>query len=197
MTSAPTTSTTLLRDIASDARNARWGEFVSRYRPMMIAYLKTHFPALDADDIVQESLAALAAVLPRYRYAPDEPGRVHNDLTGILRHKALKLSERLARDSAIRESLMAMESSASAQSTDVESEWRSAIMEIAMRQLLADEQIPDKSKQMFQRLTVDGVAAKEVAAEYGASIDSVYQTKSRMMARLRDMVRALETAADV
>ena len=197
MTSAPTTSTTLLRDIASDARNARWGEFVSRYRPMMIAYLKTHFPALDADDIVQESLAALAAVLPRYRYAPDETGRFHNYLTGILRHKALKLSERLARDSAIRESLMAMESSASAQSTDVESEWRSAIMEIAMRQLLADEQIPDKSKQMFQRLTVDGVAAKEVAAEYGASIDSVYQTKSRMMARLRDMVRALETAADV
>ena len=197
MTSAPTTSTTLLRDIASDARNARWGEFVSRYRPMMIAYLKTHFPALDADDIVQESLAALAAVLPRYRYAPDETGRFHNYLTGILRHKALKLSERLARDSAIRESLMAMESSASAQSTDVESEWRRAIMEIAMRQLLADEQIPDKSKQMFQRLTVDGVAAKEVAAEYGASIDSVYQTKSRMMARLRDMVRALETAADV
>ena len=197
MPSAPTTSTTLLRDIASDARNARWGEFVSRYRPMMIAYLKTHFPALDADDIIQETLAALAAVLPRYRYAPDETGHFHNYLTGVLRHKALKLSERHARDSALKEELRMTEPSASAQSADVESEWRSAIMEIAMRQLLADEQIPDKSKQMFQRLTVDGVAAKEVAAEYGASIDSVYQTKSRMMARLREMVRALETAADV
>ena len=30
---APTTSTTLLRDIASSAENARWGEFFSRYEP--------------------------------------------------------------------------------------------------------------------------------------------------------------------
>ena len=31
----PTTSTTLLRDLAKDSQHARWGEFVARYRPMM------------------------------------------------------------------------------------------------------------------------------------------------------------------
>ena len=28
----PTTSTTLLRDLAQDSQHARWGEFVARYR---------------------------------------------------------------------------------------------------------------------------------------------------------------------
>jgi len=36
----PETSTTLLRDISGNAENARWPEFVSRYRPMMLAFLK-------------------------------------------------------------------------------------------------------------------------------------------------------------
>ena len=197
MPSAPTTSTTLLRDIASDAGNARWGEFVSRYRPMMSAYLKAHFPLLDADDIIQETLAALAAALPRYRYAPDETGHFHNYLTGVLRHKALKLSERHARDSALKEELRMTEPSASAQSADAESEWRKAVMEIAMRQLLADEDIHERSKQIFQRLTVDGLPPEAVADAYGVSRNSVDKIKSRMIERMREIVRTLEAAGDV
>ncbi len=40
----PETSTTLLKDIAN-GENARWAEFVARYRPMMLAYMKSHFLA--------------------------------------------------------------------------------------------------------------------------------------------------------
>ena len=39
MAKIPTTSTTLLRDIANDSQHARWGEFVARYRPMMEAFM--------------------------------------------------------------------------------------------------------------------------------------------------------------
>ena len=102
---APETSTTLLRDIAA-ADSARWPEFVSCYRPMMISYLKTHFPAVDADDMVQETLIALAKALPRYRYDPDETGRFRNYLTGILRNRALKSCERADRDRAFMADLM-------------------------------------------------------------------------------------------
>jgi len=45
----PETSTTLLRDIASSAENARWGEFCARYEPMMRGYLREHFPYVEAD----------------------------------------------------------------------------------------------------------------------------------------------------
>lgn len=87
----PTTSTTLLRDIAQDSQNARWSEFVARYRPMMEAFLRERFPSIEADDIIQETLAALCKVLPDYQYAPDEKGRFNNYLTGILRNKAIRV----------------------------------------------------------------------------------------------------------
>ena len=95
----PTTSATLLRDLASDTQHARWGEFVARYRPMMEAYLRRHFPALDADEAIQETLIALIRIFPVYHYVPDEKGSFHNYLTGVLRHKALKAVAPIARRS--------------------------------------------------------------------------------------------------
>ena len=88
MAEIPETSTALLRDLAKDSQHARWGEFVARYRPMMEAYMRTHFPAVDADDAIQETLIALIKVFPVYRYSPDETGAFHNYLTGILRRRA-------------------------------------------------------------------------------------------------------------
>ena len=49
---------------------------------------------------------------------------------------------------------------------------------------------------MFQRLTVDGVSPDEVAVAYGTSRNNVDKTKSRMIARLREIVRTLEEAGD-
>ena len=74
MAQVPVTSTTLLRNISSDARHCRWGEFVRRYQPMM----GTHFPGLEPKDIISETLIALVDVLKNYRYAPDETGSFHN-----------------------------------------------------------------------------------------------------------------------
>ena len=85
MAKIPTTSTTLLRDIANDSQHARWGEFVARYRPIMEAYMRERFPSLDADDVIQETLIAVCAALPSYRYAPEEKGYFHNYLTGDFR----------------------------------------------------------------------------------------------------------------
>ena len=194
----PETSTTLLRDISADADNARWPEFVSRYRPMMQAYLKAHFPSVGADDMVQETLIALSRALSSYRYAPDETGHFRNYLTGILRNKALKWCEKEDKNRAIKAALRenaGVVMSAEAEISDAA--WRESMFEIAMRQLLSDERIPEKSKQIFQRVAVEGVAPDEVAAAYGTSRNNVDKTKSRMIARLREIVRTLEAAGDV
>ena len=39
----PTTSTTLLRDVAASAENARWSELVAIYRPMLTAFMRERF----------------------------------------------------------------------------------------------------------------------------------------------------------
>ena len=105
MAKIPTTSTTLLRDIANDSQHARWGEFVARYRPIMEAYMRERFPSLDADDVIQETLIAVCAALPSYRYAPEEKGNFHNYLTGILRNKALRQLHKDQRQAEIAEEM--------------------------------------------------------------------------------------------
>ena len=193
----PETSTTLLRSI-HDTDSARWPEFVSRYRPMMMAYVRKHFSPLDADDIVQETLVAQSKVIVRYRYAPDETGRFRNYLTGILRKKALKQCEKAARELTVKEELQNLaDASVAACPPDDSAVWKDAILEIAMCQLLDDDRIPDKSKQIFQRLAVDGAPPDEVAKAYGTSRNNIDKTKSRMIARLREIVRALEDIGDV
>ena len=190
------TSTTLLKGIAN-GENARWTEFVARYRPMMLSYTKSHFPAVDADDAVQETLIALSNVISNYRYAPDETGRFRNYLTGILRRKALKQYEKADKERMAKAELRELEDAGAAfGSLDDADSWKDAVLEIAMRQILDDDNIPDKSKQIFQRLTVDGVSPDEVAVAYGTSRNNVDKTKSRMIARLREIVRTLEEAGD-
>ena len=188
----PTTSTTLLRDIASSANNARWGEFVERYRGMMIAYLRANFPALDADDIVQETLMALSRIMPNYRYDPEAAGHFHNYLTGILRNKAFRECEKRERDRAIREEAAAFASEGDAEHDARIAKWQESVYEIAVRELLADDSIHQRSKQMFLRLAVEGVPPEEVASAYGVSRNVVDKVKSRMIARLREIVASLE-----
>ena len=55
----------------------------------MRAFLQAHFPTVEADDMIQETLIALVKCLPSYRYVPDKHGYFHNYLMGIVKHKAL------------------------------------------------------------------------------------------------------------
>ena len=190
----PTTSTTLLRDIGSSADNARWGEFVDRYHGMMAAYLKANFPSLEAEDIVQETLMTLSGILPNYQYDPEAKGYFHNYLTGILRNKARRECEKRARDKAYRDAVAAFASESDAAHDARIADWQESVYEIAMRELLSDDSIHQRSKQIFLRLSVDGMSPTEVASAYGVERNAVDKIKSRMIARLREIVASLEGA---
>lgn len=197
----PTTSRTLLRDLGKDARSPRWEEFVARYRPMMEAFLAARYPSLaqEADDLVQETLVALLRALPDYRYAPGEQGSFHNYLTGILRNKAAMLLRRRAAES-VRDARASAEPDPPQSRADEEAaardedEWRDAVLQIALRQLLADDSVQERTKQVFVRVAVNGEDPASVAEAFGVSRNAVDQMKSRMMRRLRDLVAALDAA---
>lgn len=195
----PATSMTLLRDLRADASSPRWAEFVARYRPMMEAYLASRWPALsaEADDLVQETLIALVRVLPGYRYVPGEQGSFHNYLTGILRNKALMAARRRAAE-AVRDAGAAAEPPAPPPPTAdeetaarEESAWRDAVFEIALRQLLADDSIQERTRQVFVRVAVRGEDPAAVARDFGIDRNAADQMKSRMTRRLRALVEAL------
>ena len=195
----PTTSTTLLRDITSDSQHARWGEFVVRYRPMMEAFMRERFPSLEADDVIQETLAALCRALPGYTYAPDEKGHFRNYLTGILRNKAMRiLRKRKSDDDKLldyAENLGAQTLDAS-HDADADREYRHAAFEIALRRFLADETVADRTKRIFERTALNGESPEAVAVSLKMTRHAVDQAKSRATARLREMVKELENVAD-
>ena len=197
MANIPTTSTTLLRDLACDTQHARWGEFVARYKPMMELFMAVNFPSLDAEDVVQETLIALIRIFPVYHYVPDEKGSFHNYLTGILRHKALRL---IARDSARATLREAYAKEPVKRETDEEvadKSWRDAVFEIALQQYMADETINERTKQVFARVAVNGEKPEGVAKAFGIERNAVDQIKSRSLARMRELVKALKQVDDV
>ena len=203
---------------------------------MMEAYLRERFPSVEADDVIQETLIAVCAALPSYRYAPDEKGHFHNYLTGILRNKALrqlganrrlaeiaeKVREGVPSDGRARSAVSPERSEPRKRSLEVcappstsstgravaprppsdmmaddEQSWRETLVEIALRQLLNDESIQSRTRQVFLRVAVNGEKPDDVAAAFGINRNAVDQIKNRMMPRLQKIVVALEEAGNI
>ena len=189
----PETSTTLLRDIAQDSQHARWSEFVARYRPMMEAYMRERFPSVEPDDAIQETLIALIKAFPVYHYSPEEKGSFHNYLTGILRNKALRQIDRDNRRQVnMREFADEKKIEADANSRSGGDDSRRDIFEIALRQLLADDTVHVRTREVFRRVAVNGEKPEDVASDFGITRNAVYQMKDRLMTRLRGFVAVLE-----
>ena len=167
---------------------------------MMRAFLRERFPSLDADDIIQETFIALAKALPHYVYKPEEKGHFHNYLTGILRNKALKVLVTRNRDALIKERVASVGGDVlgaplegCSASADDDKQWRESVYEIALQQLLADESIHERTKQVFVRLAVDGEKPAVVAESFGIPYNTVIKMKERTLERLRKYVEALKS----
>ncbi len=196
MSNIPETSTTLLKDLARDSQHARWGEFVARYRPMMESFMSANFPTVDAADAIQETLIALIETFPVYHYVPEEKGSFHNYLTGILRHKALKMLAKESHRSALHEAYAKDAAVGGAASGADDGQWRDALFEIALQQFMADDTVADRTKRIFARVAIDGEKPDVVAKSFGVERNAVDQIKSRSMTRLRELVAALEKVDD-
>lgn len=197
MAKVPDTSVTLLRDLACDTQHARWGEFVARYKPMMESFMFEHFPSVDAEDVIQETLIALIRVFPIYHYVPNEKGSFHNYLTGILRHKALKMVARESARTSLYEAYAKEPTSREKTEKTGGEDWRDSVFEIALQQYMADETINERTRQIFVRVAVNGEKPEAVAKAFGIERNAVDQIKRRSMMRLRELVKALEQVDDV
>ena len=161
--------------------------------------MRERFPSVEADDVIQETLAALCKVLPDYRYAPDEKGHFHSYLTGILRNKALRMLRNEERQKEIAGRAACPQTDGRAVSTkpplDLES-YRESVFEIALQRFLADESVADRTKRIFERTAINGESPEAVASSFKMTRHAVDQAKSRAIGRLREIVKQLEDAAE-
>ena len=192
MNTPPATKISLIETISNCPDSARWTEFCRTYEQPMRAYLATHFPTIEADDVIQETLIALGRVLPNYRYAPDEKGRFRNYLTGILRNKAMRQLRDDSRRAELADGLSRQQDAAPAE----DQSWREAVFALALGQFLADDSVADRTKRIFERVALNGEPPEVVAASFKMKRHAVDQAKSRALARLREIVKSLEGVAN-
>ena len=193
----PDTSISLLKDLANGADAVRWTEFYGRYEPVMRRFLVSRFPDVDADDAIQETLIALTKAMPEYRYTPDARGHFRNYLIGIVRHKALDAVRRAAAHGTLKKSLMAESESERparafrAEADGEDDEWRRSAMEAALDQLLADDSIQPRTREVFRHVALMHEPPEAVAQMFGIERNNVDQIKSRLIARLARLVKAM------
>ena len=194
---APDTSTGLLRNLAEGPDAARWPEFARRYDPVVRRFLavvaRTH-PSIrpdDADDLVQETLLALARLFPRGGY-DRRAGRFRDFLFGVVRqvarHASSRERERAAREADAVEG--AADRAAASADTDALRAEAEALWRAVVDRIFAEGRWSERAKAVYVRTELgEDVAA--VAREHGMTPNAVHQLRHRASRRVEAALRAL------
>ena len=179
------TSISLLNAIANDTSTVRWTEFFLKYEMVMRNYLNKHFPFLDHDDIIQETMRSLVAKLPDYHYTPDKNGHFSAYLIGIIRHKALDQLRKQTRIVEItRRAAENLPDTIEEDKFPEEEKWKEQAVEAALEQLLANTSINQRNREIFRHVVLLHEPPEEVAQQFGISRGNVDVIKKRMIEKL-------------
>ena len=193
MTTVPPTSVSLLKAISDGTASARWTDFYCRYAPAMRGFLYERFPSVEADDVIQETLIALTKAMPDYHYTPDANGHFRNYLMGIVKHKALDALRRAKNFSDLKTDIEQNDGrlAFTPPLPDEDDAWKQSAMETAIEQVMSDENITARTREVFRHVALMHEPPDEVARQFGISRNNVDQIKKRMIARLSELVTAM------
>ncbi|MCA9194197.1 MAG: sigma-70 family RNA polymerase sigma factor [Planctomycetales bacterium] len=191
----PETRDSLLMQVRDPANREAWEQFAQIYRPVIYRIAVARgFQDADAHDLAQQVLIAVATAIGRWEKSEEET-RFRNWLSRVTKNAILNAVARRPKDRA--------RGGSSAQIGLDEL----AECDRATEELLAQEyrreiylQAADRVRvnvtadtwQAFEWTVVDGREIAEVARQLGRSVGAVYSARSRVMYRLREVVRELE-----
>jgi RNA polymerase sigma factor (sigma-70 family) len=195
MAEFPPTRASLLLRLRDRRDAAAWDEFVGRYAPAVYGYLrKQGLQDADAADLTQDVLAAVVGAVGRLEYDPAK-GAFRNWLFTIVRRKLANW--RAARANRLRGSgdsdaqhLLEEAPAPEGEEAEWRAEWEQQVFTWACEQVRRD--VTAVTWQAFWRTAVGAEPAKEVAADLGLSVAAVYLARSRVLARLKELVRSAQ-----
>jgi RNA polymerase sigma-70 factor (ECF subfamily) len=188
------TSTILLEGLKNTADQKAWREFDERYRPLILAVAaRSGLQASEAEDATQETLVAFLEAYREGRYDRDK-GRLRDWLRGIACHKVGDIQRRSGRrekplaDVADGTNFMA-QVAASTPEDAWDEEWQDAVLRQCLREVR--QEVEPRTFEAFELFALRGWPAKRVAAHLQLSEDVVYQSKSRILTRIRERLPTL------
>lgn len=193
---SPPTRPSLLLRIRDAGDSQAWGEFVTLYAPLIHGYgVRRGLQDADAADLAQDVLQNVARAIPSFAYDP-AAGTFRGWLFQITRNQVFRKLRKNARvptatgDTGFSESL----AQHADLSSDEEERWNREHEEQVFHwaaEKTEPEFKPDTWK-AFWRVAVDGMSPAEVAESLEMSVGAVYVAKSRVTARLRDVIDSIE-----
>jgi RNA polymerase sigma factor (sigma-70 family) len=196
MPSLPETRASLILRLPNAADAQAWDDFVALYAPLVyrLARRQGCQPA-DADDVVQEVLVAVARSVEDWLARPDR---------GLFRAWLLRIARNLAINSLIRRKhqpvgagnsdvarLLLLHPDVNGDAaSQFDLEYRRELFRWAAEKVR--EEITERTWQAFWLSTVAEQPIAATAEQLKMSIGSVYIARSRVMARLREVVRGSE-----
>jgi RNA polymerase sigma-70 factor (ECF subfamily) len=203
------TRESLLRRLTDCQDQASWQEFYATYRDLIWRFaLKAGCTETEADEVVQETVIAVARKLPEFKYDP----AVCAFKTWLLNQTSWRIKDQMRkRGKAGQVPDLSEAGGASALLSDdrrtatVErvadpagdhleavwnTEWQQTVLEVAMRRV--KEQANLKECQIFDLYVLRGWPAREVARTLGVSVARVYLAKHRIGPQLKKEIKDLE-----
>ncbi len=184
------TSLTLF-NLAKSADPAAWETLFRLYSPLLRYWVrKSRIPQLDEDDLVQEVFRSIHSGLARFekKSATDSFRAWMRTITQNKIRDYLKMQANKPLATGGTTALRLVHEAPDLALGD-------ELPEISEDRLIIHEalemvrrEIQPQTFQAFWRSTLDGIAPSQVAEELGIPLHSVYQAKSRVLRRLRDLL---------
>lgn len=189
MASDMTTHITLLHRLSAGSDQLAWRDFCARYELLIRAVAKKHgLFGPDADDVLQDVLMALTKAMPGFEYDPTK-GRFRGYLRTITLHAIYaKLRQRSDPTTLVGSGASSIQDIDTDADEIWEMEWRQYHMRQAM--LIVQAEFAERDLRAFEAYVQKGRTPQEVSTEFGVSIDSVYQIKTRVLRRLSAVIAA-------
>ena len=192
---APRTSPSLLLRLRDVNDAEAWREFVRLYTPLIFGHCTRHgLQEADAADVAQEVMRVAAQTMPHFEYNAQR-GKFRGWLLQTTRHRLYKFYRRKNRapqpaSETTLERFLDQEPCADEQAR-WEEEYRQRLFNWAAEK--ARPEFQPATWDAFWLTAVETLSVKEVSRQVGISIGAVYIARSRVTARLRELI---ETATD-
>ena len=194
MSKSPATRASLLLRIRDAGDEQAWRQFVGIYGPLVSHYgLKRGLQSADAADLAQEVLQTVTSTVGRFDYDPRK-GTFRGWLFTVTRNQLRKLIARRNRqprgtgDSGVRE-MLEQQPSAESDEAQWEKDYQRRLFSHAAGRIRGSFRVT--TWQAFWQTAVEARPGESVADELGITVGAVYIAKSRVLARLRQVVREL------
>jgi RNA polymerase sigma-70 factor (ECF subfamily) len=187
------TTTALLNGLHDSRNDPAWEAFDARYRPILLGFAKNlGLSDADAADVAQETLVRFVQDYREGKYDRTR-GRLGAWIVGIARYRILDLQRaRANRHEVAGESVIAALDDPDRLQAAWDAEHRQAILREAMAELRKATKTDERTIRAFELVAAHGRSPQQVADELGMSVHDVYLAKSRVAARLRDIIVEIE-----